>query len=237
MTLLIATATPKEMEAVLAGFNGRGRCCCLPEAGDWCATPVNGHDCLLAVIGIGPINAAISIGKIMAEFPRLTGVLNLGIAGSFDCEEAPLGTPVLASSEVYPEYGLVTGDGVAPRGITFPQWSATEGNWDVWDVIPLTPQKTFASWGLNEPSCPSGASLSVAGVTGTPERARMLGSRYKALTENMEGFSLALACMQAGVPFAELRSVSNVVGSRNDSDWDIDLALDRLGQAARELFV
>ena len=241
MTLVIATATPKEMEAVLAGFNGRGRCCCMPGVGDWCSTPVNGHDCLLAVTGIGPINTAISIGRIMVEFPRVTGVLNFGIAGSFDTETAPLGTPVLANAEVYPEYGLATSNCIDPRGIKFPQWNAAEGgagnDKDVWDTIELTPKESLRTLKLNTPPHVAGTSLSVAGVTGTTERAVQLKQRYTALTENMEGFSLALACVQAGIPFVELRTISNVVGSRDRADWDIELAFTRLGQAARELFV
>lgn len=79
--------------------------------------------------------------------------------------------------------------------------------------------------------------MTVSGVTGTEERAHMLMKRYNPLTENMEGFSLALACLQAGIPFLELRTVSNLVGSRKAEHWKLDDALQALGRFARELFV
>jgi futalosine hydrolase len=53
----------------------------------------------------------------------------------------------------------------------------------------------------------------------------------------MEGFSLALACLQAGIPFLELRTISNLVGSRKPEHWKLDDALQALGEKARELFV
>jgi futalosine hydrolase len=45
----------------------------------------------------------------------------------------------------------------------------------------------------------------------------------------MEGFALAWPCLKYGIPFAEVRCVSNVVGSRQKEDWDIRGALGELG--------
>ncbi len=52
----------------------------------------------------------------------------------------------------------------------------------------------------------------------------------------MEGFAAAYAAMQAGLPFLEVRTVSNMVGSRDSEDWDIKGALKALGTAANGLF-
>lgn len=241
MTLVIATATQTEMKAVLLGFNRRGRIGCkLPGMGGCCESPVNNHHCLLAITGVGPVNAALSIGRILGECKGISGVLNLGVAGSFDLEQAPLGSIVAADSEVWPEYGLRTADGVDPEGIKFPVWeySGVDGRYSVWDRIELDSEKGFRMLNLSPPKdLLSGTSMTVSGVTGTEERARMLMERYKPLTENMEGFSLALACLQAGIPFLELRTVSNLVGSRKPEHWKLDDALQALGRHARELFV
>ena len=45
--------------------------------------------------------------------------------------------------------------------------------------------------------------------------------------------SFFAACLRHGVPFAEIRAVSNRIGERDRSRWDIPLALSRL-QAALE---
>ncbi|WP_290924385.1 futalosine hydrolase [Halodesulfovibrio sp.] len=241
MTLVIATATQTEMKAVLLGFNRRGRIGCkFPAVGGCCKTPVNNHECLLAVTGVGPVNAALSIGRILGECKGITGVLNLGVAGSFDLEQAPLGSLVTADSEIWPEYGLHTAEGIDPEGIKFPVWEyyGVGGQQTIWDTLPLEPEKAFRQLNLSTPGdLLEGASMTVSGVTGTEERARMLQKRYNPLTENMEGFSLALACLQAGIPFLELRTVSNLVGSRKPEHWKLDDALQALGRHARGLFV
>lgn len=241
MTLVIATATQTEMKAVLLGFNRRGRVGCkLPITGECCESPVNGHRCLLVVTGVGPVNAALSIGRVLGENKDVCGVVNLGVAGSFDLEQAPLGSVVAADSEIWPEYGLHTAEGIDPRGIKFPvlEYTGVDGQYSVWDRIELEPEKGFRLLKLSAPKdLLKGASMTVSGVTGTEERARMLTERYAPLTENMEGFSLALACLQAGIPFLELRTVSNLVGSRKPEHWKLDDALQALGRHARELFV
>ncbi|GFM38190.1 futalosine hydrolase [Desulfovibrio psychrotolerans] len=280
MTLLLATATQKEMKAVLKGFNGRGRVGCqLPVQGQWCESPINEHLCLLAVTGVGPLNASFTLGRILGECFGVTGVINLGVAGSFDTAILPLGTAVLADREIWPEYGLranhtgrcgtvaeapcITGtagtsspcgtscsdgDGappwldVNPRGIAFPLWESGDEEdappaRTVWDRVDLAPHADIARMGLNRPAAACAPSITVAGVSATPQRAADLHRTYGALTENMEGFALALGCLQAGIPFVELRTVSNVVGSRAPEDWKLDEALAALGAAARSLFI
>lgn len=246
MTLILATATQKEMKAVLKGFNGRGRIGCqLPSPGQWVESPVNEHACLLTVTGVGPLNAAFTLGRILGEHFGVRGVINLGVAGSFDTAAHPLCSTVLADREIFPEYGLRTEAGVDPAGIAFPQWQdpgcddeSTEDQCaPVWDSIALSPAATFGQLELNTPDAPCAASLTVSGVSGTEAQAKRFRARYNAGTENMEGFALALGCVQAGIPFAELRTISNVVGSRAPADWRLDDALTALGSAARSLFI
>ncbi len=237
MSLVIATATTREMKAVLTGFNGRGRVgCALPAPGEVCPSPVNGRNCLLLVTGVGPVNAALSLGRVLGAHRGVRGVMNLGVAGTFDVLRAPLGSAVLASAEVWPEYGLAGDDGVDPHGIAFPQAEGPAG--PVWDRIDLAPATLFEQWHLAVPAAArSGVSLTVAGVSGTPSRAQAVCRRHAALMENMEGFALALGCLRHDLPFAEARTMSNIVGSRAAEDWALEGALDALGALARELFL
>lgn len=235
MTLILATATAREMRAVLTGFNGRGRIgCVMPDEGEAVSSPVNEHDCLLLVTGIGPINAALSLGRTLAAHRNVHGVINLGVAGSFDLQAAPLSCGVLADAETWPEYGLVTSEGISAEALRFPLHETPEA--PVWNRIALDPLATLTKLGLRVPEgSVVGSSLTVAGVSGCPERALAMHA-HGALTENMEGFALALGCLKANIPFVEYRTVSNRVGSRNAVDWALEEAFIALGLAARALF-
>ena len=51
----------------------------------------------------------------------------------------------------------------------------------------------------------------------------------------MEGYGVAVAAAQAGLPFAELRTVSNPVGPRDRGAWRIREAFAALTAAAAVL--
>lgn len=243
MSLVIATATTREMAAVLAGLSKSGcagRALTAPEGNDPTPVTVTAGDgirpCLLLVTGVGPINAALSLGRVLGMHREVRGVLNLGVAGTFDALRAPLGGVVLASAEVWPEYGLAGDHGVDPRGIAFPQAKGPAG--PVWNRIDIAAEALLDQWRLSLPATACrGVALTVAGVSGTPARAAAMRRRHAPLMENMEGFSLALACLRHGLPFAEARTVSNIVGSRAAEDWALKEALEALETLARQLFL
>jgi futalosine hydrolase len=51
----------------------------------------------------------------------------------------------------------------------------------------------------------------------------------------MEGAAIALACAHAGVPWVQLRAVSNLTGDRDRAGWDRDRALAALANTVAEL--
>lgn len=53
--------------------------------------------------------------------------------------------------------------------------------------------------------------------------------------ETMEGAAFFETCLRHGIPFAEIRAVSNRVGERDHALWDISLALRNLETALRTL--
>ncbi len=225
MPLALVTATPAEMRAALAvaapGLDA-------PERGLREAR-IAGRDFLLVVTGVGPVSAALELGAALASV-RVGGALNLGLAGSFDLHAAPLGACVAASAEVLAEYGVTGDDGLADAtGFAFPQWEGAGTS--VAQRLELDPAGAAARMGLAlSPGTPCGPALTVAGVTGSFGRAQALASRHAALTESMEGFALALACLTRGVPFLEVRTVSNQVGERDRARWRIKQALSGLGE-------
>jgi futalosine hydrolase len=171
------------------------------------------------------LNAALEMGAALSRH-EITGVVNLGLAGSYDLEKAPLGSCVT---------GLDPTDCLADdTGFPFPQWEGRGQR--VVRRIGLDP--VAAAWSL-ELMLPSGqrmgTALTVAGVTGSRDRARILAGRFDALTESMEGFAIALACATRGLPFLEVRTISNAVGERDRDKWKLKQALQGLGAMLAKL--
>lgn len=182
-----------------------------------------------AVVGVGPVAAAAITARVLAHHP-VRGVLHLGIAGSFDLTTAPVGAIVVATKEIWPEYGVRHADGtMAPLG--FPMLD------DLADpILTLDPDAAAQAMGLHLPEqWIRGAGLTGAGVTGDPVLAARLHCQWQAITESMEGFGVALAARLAGVPLLQVRSVSNAAGERDKRRWDVHAALAALGHVTQTL--
>lgn len=247
--VVLVAATVMEMRAVIQGL---GLEQAAPGVGETVSAEVREVPLRLVVSGIGPLAAAFSVGRLAGEgalsMDRCRGLISLGIAGTYARNVAPVGSVVMASREIWPEYGLLTDAGIDPVALGFPL-AGKKGDTTpppVWDSLNLAPAKALAAMGLNDPSTAprtgenpyvvTGPSITVAAVSGTVSRARGLAARFAALTENMEGFSLALAATQAGVPFAEVRAVSNLAGDRRPEAWNIPASLAALTRAVSLMF-
>jgi futalosine hydrolase len=224
--IILACATEIECK------NALNRVC--PEPEIWPATVHHENlDFLVCPVGVGPVAAALSIGTLLERFPAARGIVNLGICGGFDLERTPLGGVCLATAEIWPEYGLhcATNDPEAFSHQMFADLPLIPVN-----RIDLDPDEAARAMGLTlAPEWARGTSLTVAGVSATPERATTLRTRFDAITENMEGFGLALAARRKGIAFLEVRTVSNPVGARDKGLWNFRLALRALGDVLPRL--
>lgn len=226
--VLLSVATAKEYKAAFAPLGAPTP----PEPGEAVFWRRGGREFLVVVTGVGPVAAALSLGLALGRHAAidLAGVVNCGIAGSFDLTAAPLGGLVVATAEVFPEYGLRGECGTDARALAFPQLRI--GGQPVFDRLPLDPEAAIRAMGLPRPeSAARGTCVTVAGVTATTGRAEILARKYAAMAESMEGFAGALATAAAGLPFLELRTISNRVGARPPMDWDLAGALAALGRA------
>lgn len=167
--------------------------------------------------GVGPAASAAATSAALAR-GRYDLVISAGIGGGF----APLGIGELAvaSSVVFADLGAETQDGFAPVG-------ALGFGTDRYDVAPRLAVELADRTGGH-----LGTVLTVATVTGTAATAGALVDRFPdAVAEGMEGAGVAAAATLHGVPFAELRAVSNAVGPRDRDAWRIPDALDALARA------
>lgn len=163
--------------------------------------------------GIGPAAAAAyTSAALAAEDYDL--VLSAGIAGGF---ELPAGAVVVASRIVDAQLGRETPDGFEPLGSA---------------VASLDVEAGLVTELAGRAGATTGAVLTVSTVTGTARTADALRARYPdAVAEAMEGFGVASAALVHGVPFGEIRAISNAVGPRDRAAWRVDEALAALAKA------
>nr|WP_287411110.1 futalosine hydrolase [Pseudodesulfovibrio sp.] len=226
--IVVVTAIPNEMKAVFPDAPRMAQ-------GEMVEHDFNGHTLLLAVTGVGLVNTALILGALL-ERDDVDGVVNMGIAGAYDLDEFPMLSTCYCWQETWPEYGLLDEEGsVDPKGIGFPQGQA-DGQ-IVWNRVKLNPVNDAKVMELTlGDKWLRASSVTVSSVTGTPERAGWLKVSCNANVENMEGFGMAYGTKRADMPFLEVRTISNMVGSRDAEDWDLKGALRRLGEAAETLF-
>ncbi|MBP7558590.1 MAG: futalosine hydrolase, partial [Chitinophagaceae bacterium] len=60
--------------------------------------------------------------------------------------------------------------------------------------------------------------------------------QWNPMLESMEGAALHLACLQQQIPFLQLRAVSNQVGVRDKSRWQLTASIESLNKKLIELF-
>jgi futalosine hydrolase len=203
--LLVVTAVPAERDALRAG----------------CGSGV----LTVAAVGVGPAAAAAGTARLLAlAGTPYRAVLSAGIGGGFRGRAEP-GATVLASVSIAADLGADSPDGyLSLDELGFGTTRA-----------PVDPD-LYAALRAALPEAVPGAVLTVSTVTGTAPVAAALAQRHPdAVAEAMEGFGAATAAGQAGVPFAELRTISNVVGPRDRTGWRIAEALAALAEAGRVL--
>ncbi|MEU1756232.1 futalosine hydrolase [Micromonospora matsumotoense] len=212
--LLVLTAVPAEAEAVRAGLT------------DPTVT--------VRAIGVGPAVAGATTARLLALAEAAgrpyRAVVSAGIAGGF-AGRAPVGGTVLASRSVAADLGAESPTGFIPVDeLGMPP--ELLGGGPTIDADPALLGALRAAL----PDAVVGAVLTVSTVTGTAASTTALADRHPdAVAEAMEGYAVAVAAAQAGVPFAELRTVSNPIGPRDRDGWRMREAFTALTEAAHAL--
>lgn len=178
------------------------------------AGPPAGTPWRVHAVGVGPPAAAAGTARLLALAEAAgrpyRAVLNVGIAGGF-APAAPLGAMVLGTACVAADLGAQSPDGFLTLD------SLGFGS----SVAPVD-SALLAALRAALPDARTGPILTVHTVTGTAASTDRLRERHPdAVAEAMEGYGVAVAAAQAGVPFAELRTISNPVGPRDTSAWRI----------------
>ncbi|SCY39104.1 futalosine hydrolase [Paenibacillus polysaccharolyticus] len=152
-------------------------------------------------------------------------VISAGIGGGFP-GRADVGSLVVADAMVAADLGSQTPDGflsVDELGFGSSRVAADA-------VLAARLRHELQRAGL---AVSGGTAVTVSTATGTAQTAAELLRRVPdAAAEGMEGFGVATAAQQFGLPVLELRGISNAVGPRDRDAWRIKDALDALQAAS-----
>lgn len=179
-----------------------------------------GTDVALANTGIGKVNAAAGTAIALATV-RPSHVVLVGIGGAYPGSGLALGEVAVAASETHLDSGV--GQGAAWQGleaIGFPLLATEPPTYNRIELDHALATSAATAAGAKALPFATGEA-----VTESPARARMLERRHGAAVESMEGAAVAQVAVAHGVPFVELRAVSNVVGVRDKADWRIAEAI------------
>jgi futalosine hydrolase len=171
----------------------------------------------VGVVGVGSAAAAAGTARLLAS-GDYRAVVCAGIGGGLGVEP---GATVLGTRSVAADLGAESPDGFIPLSDLGFGLDAYDADAGLLGALPFPVR---------------GPVLTVNTVTGTAASTEALRRRYPdAVAEGMEGFGVAVAAAGAGIPFVELRTISNAVGPRDRGAWRIGAALAALTTAARAL--
>lgn len=223
--VLIAFAAPREGDAVLAGLSEKQA----SSISLW--EPVEVVPGIAVVrTGVGPAAAGGGAARVLGSAPY-AAVISLGVGGALPGEAAPrVGSVVLATRSMFADLGLQTPQGFETIG---EMGFSVTGSGDV-----FAPDARLATslCGLADSQKPIATVSTCSGTDGAALAVRgRLGADESGGVEAMEGAAVGLVASVLGVPFAEIRVISNTCGDRSAQHWELNGALERLGRVAAEL--
>lgn len=211
--ILVITAVEAERTAFERGLPEESRKACSVVAGG---------------VGAAAVAAATAATLARAQYDGAPYdvVVSAGIGGAFP-HAAQLGDLLIAERIIAADLGAETPEG-------FLSVDELGFGTTAYPAVPLAPMKLEAVRGdLLTVNMVSGDLLTVNTVTGTAEQAARLRARHPgAVGEAMEGYGVAVAAAHFGLPVAEVRAVSNLIGPRDRGAWRIGEALATLTTAA-----
>jgi futalosine hydrolase len=181
---------------------------------------LGGHLVFTGTTGIGVLMSGWWLGRHLAEIhPQL--VIQAGVAGSFHPDWKP-GQAMAIQKDFIGDLGAWEGDNfqdVFRLGLLAESQPPFQEGWLV------NPHARL----LKESGLPLASAVTVNEISTDPKDIGRFQQRG-ALLETMEGAALHFACLQSGIPFIQIRTISNTVGVRDKRQWQLPAAIDSLNQ-------
>jgi futalosine hydrolase len=215
MRILIVTATAMEVAPLVAAFHPT-----VERGVNLAAYTHAGHEVDVLVTGVGMVPTAAWCAHVLAR-NLYDLALNFGVCGSFD-RALPPGAVVHVVSDRIAELGAEDDDAF----LTMAELNLPGD----YEFVNDAPPANAALRAL-----PAVRAISVNTVHGNTRTIAQVTARFNPQVESMEGAAFMCACRIGGVPFAQVRAVSNIVEQRNRGAWQMAEAIGSLGRAALDI--
>lgn len=179
------------------------------------------------ITGVGMVATAAAVARALAR-TSYDVALNLGVCGAFD-RTMPLATVVHVVADHVSELGVEDG----PEFLAAHDMGLIEA-----DAPPLTGGRLVNAYPPDSATLrhlPQVRGITVNTVHGDETSIAAVRARLHPDVESMEGAAFMYACLTAGVPFAQVRAISNHVERRNRAAWRLQEAIAALGLTATAL--
>jgi futalosine hydrolase len=220
--VLVVAATAAEVGPFVSGLSR------VADAGPQSARYTGlGHEIDVLITGVGMVAMASWCSRALST-QRFDVALNLGVCGSFRAAFDP-GTVVHVVSDCLVELGAEDGNSF----LTIQQMNllaADEFPFTGGRLVNASPPAFAALTALRQVD-----GITVSTVHGHEASIARVSERFNPDVESMEGAAFMYACLIHGVPFAQVRAVSNIVERRNRSAWKLNEAIAELTGVAQRI--
>ena len=214
MNILLAAATEGEVAPTLAWLRGH-----TVETDKECFT-FGAASVQLCLTGVGILAATETLARALHTV-RYDFAVQAGIAGSFD-RGTPLGDVVCVANDIPADLGAEDADGrfldLYALGLAGKDDAPFADG-----LLHSTGLEHALGKAFSRIRRVSG--ITVQTVSGTEKTVSARSTRYGADVETMEGAPFHYCCLRAGVPFIQLRAISNYMEPRNREAWKLEEAI------------
>ena len=175
------------------------------------------------ISGIGGFATMYSLTKHCAQ-NKPDYIIHAGICGAFDTT-LQLGEVVSVMIDHFADFGAME-----------------NGRWKTgFDLKLISSHKTpFTQCQLVAPQndlaeIPKVIGVTSLTITSTQAQKELLTKQFDPGIESMEGAYVHYVCIKEDIPFVQLRAVSNYVGERDKSKWEIRLAVKNLHEQIEQV--
>ena len=182
--------------------------------------PIQGHDTDVLITGIGSVPTVYSLMRQIGR-RRPDIIIQAGIAGCFT--SGRIGKVLAIKEETLGDLGVQEGQQFKtifdlnltdPNTPPFSNGSLINPHKNLLDLSGLEQVKAIT---INE-------------ISTDKTRIDWYQQNMAPIVESMEGGALHFTCLKEGIPFLQIRSVSNDIGQRDKSKWDIRSAITNLNR-------
>ncbi len=191
---------------------------------------LNGLEIFPLVTGVGSMETAWAMTKWFCTHESPGLVINAGIAGSFR-EDFGIGEVVLPVSDCFADSGIEDGD----QFMTLPEAGLSDADAFPFSAGKLVCKNKFTEIVKRQLQPVNAVTVNMA--TGSEITRQKLISKFNPDIETMEGATFFYICRREEIPFLAVRAISNMVGARDKSKWDIPFALKSLSEKLEDLLI